>query len=198
MKLTTLFAMACFMFAVPITSATTISATLNSINPTSTTQGTYTGDSYTAINSGALTFTSPTVGSFIAFCVEPEETINLGESVTYTLTTLTRTDLAQIMAVYYASPQDALNAQGAQWAMWELLQDHSVNLSKGDVKLPNGAVKDKANEYLDMYEDFAPASNAVWLSSSNRQDMIACIPEPQPAAMLLGAFGIITLLRRRK
>jgi hypothetical protein len=190
--------MACFMFAVPITSATTISATLNSINPTSTTQGTYTGDSYTAINSGALTFTSPTVGSFIAFCVEPEETINLGESVTYTLTTLTRTDLAQIMAVYYASPQDALNAQGAQWAMWELLQDHSVNLSKGDVKLPNGAVKDKANEYLDMYEDFAPASNAVWLSSSNRQDMIACIPEPQPAAMLLGAFGIITLLRRRK
>jgi hypothetical protein len=187
--------MACLLVT-PLTGAT-ITATLDSINPTTTTQGTYTGKPFTDIYSGALTFTVGSGDSFLAFCAEPASTISLGETVTYTLTPLTRTDLAQIMSVYYASPRDTLNAQGAQWAIWELLTDNKPDLEKGKVMLPEGAVRDKADEYLDAYEDAVPASNIVWLSSSDRQDMIACIPEPQPA-LLVGTFGIIALLRRRK
>lgn len=195
MKLKTLLLVTTLAFSALAPAASTLTATLTKMYPSITTQGTYTGNSYTSIHSGVLTFTSGD-SEFLAFCGEPTQTISLKETVTFNISALASTELAQVMAKFLSSSRDSLNAQGAQWAMWELIRDDKPNFSNGLVKLPNGLVRDIANEYLDTYTSFTPAENVVLLSSLNRQDMIACIPEPRAA--LLGGLGVIALLRRRR
>jgi len=197
MKLKNILLVTAFaLIATTASPAATISATLASIYPTSTTQGTFTGGPLSSVYSGALTFTSNSVGEFLAFCVEPEQSISIGQTITYSVSSPNQVELAQVMAVYVASSRDALNSQGAQWAIWELLNDSTIDLSAGNVRLASGAVKNMTQSYLNTYSSYAPLENVLRLSSSNRQDMIAIIPEP--TVTLLGSIGLFGLIRRRR
>lgn len=176
--------------------AATLTATLDKLDPMTTSQGTFTGGQNVATYAGALEFSSPTIGSFTAFCSDPLQQIGLGETLTYNVSHTVPLSVAQVFSAYLDSTLTDLDAQAAQWAIWELLLDSNQNLSNGNVKVASGAVRDAAYRYLNTYTNYAPAEGIVMLTNPTRQDMVAVIPEP--GAALLGSIGFIILLRRRR
>jgi Tfp pilus assembly protein PilZ len=199
MKLRNTLLTAAFFAAAPFMQAASITTTLNAINPNTPSQGTFVGGGFNSVYAGVLNFTSTAYLTFDAFCIEPNESISLGQTVTYNIEALNspeRIQVARVMAVYLASDRSSLQAQGAQWAIWELLLDNKIDLSKNVVKLPAGRVREFANTYLTTFENYAPADNLVWLTSDNIQDMVAIVPEP--SAALIGGIGILLMLRRRR
>jgi len=156
------------------------------------------GVSYLSYYSGLMNFDKGT-----GFCVDPDQRIYSGETILYTFqdpATLTEVGpISRIVGGYYASPQTALDAAGAQWAIWEVLKDgtSAPSFATGLTRLaaPTSAVATRALQYIANLSNL-PAVPLYYVTSPCTQDMVAMVPEP--AAALLGAFGTLLLLGRRR
>jgi hypothetical protein len=106
------------------------------------------------------------------------------------------------MGGYLASSKTALDAAGAQWAIWEIIGDgiNSPSLSSGSIRLADSgntaiAVANRAQDYLNNLSSF-PSATFIYGTNPTRQDIVFMVPETSGA--LLGALGALSLLVRRR
>lgn len=177
----------------------TLEAKFLGVSPSITVSGSFNGGaSYGSYQSGLFNFD---LGS--AFCVDPYQTITNGETIVYTLqdpATLTAVAaVSRIVGGYFASAQTALDAAGAQWAIWESIVDGaaSASFAAGTVRLqtPNSSVGLRAMDYLNNLASL-PVAPILYATNPTRQDMVSLVPEP--SAILLGLVGAVSLVIRRR
>jgi len=178
--------------ALNLLNASTITATLQSVSPSLTVSGSFVEGQTKDIWSGQLNF-----NEFSAFCSNPYLEIYLNETVTYTTVPVESLiygkDVAQVVSMYLSSPQDALNAAGAQWAIWSLIGGEGVSISPGQ------STSIVAGQYLKDYYLYSPA-NVTFLSSPTVQGMVSFTSVPEPSTALtvfaLGSFGLFINRKR--
>jgi hypothetical protein len=186
------------LFGVATSSAQTLTATFTGVNPGVTSSGTLNGGSFTNTSAGVMDFSD-----FNAFCIEPDQFINNGETVVYQVqssATLASADaVGRILGGFLLSDQSANQAAAAQWAIWEVLVDPSPNaLTTGDVRMASGTIRTLATSYLTNLGSY-PYVDFQVLTNPTRQDMVVipnAIPEPSAAAFV--ALSALGLLRRRR
>ncbi|MFD2257658.1 thioester domain-containing protein [Luteolibacter algae] len=190
--------------------AQNITATLNEIDPSVSVKGTFdSGNTIGNYTSGVSQFSSSTLNDdFSAFCVEPNATITVGQTLTYQVTNLsglTNSDkVAKLVGGYLSSAQTSADAAAIQWAIWEVTSEtsSSKNLTNGSVKIysPNTSVSALANTYLANINNYA-AADIFYLTNSKYQNMIAwkgdAVPEPTSLS-LLALSGALLMRRKRK
>jgi hypothetical protein len=180
--------------------AQSITATLDVVDPGLSVNGTVDGSFYQDWASGILDFTT-----FQAFCVEPLQGINYGETVVYQIQnpgTLNNSDsVAQLVGGYLASGRTNEDAAAVQWAIWEVILDSNPtqSLTAGVVNIsPSGsATAALAQTYLANIGTYTPAT-LTYLKNSTRQDVVTWQAIPEPGTMGLAAFSALLLLRRRR
>jgi len=142
---------------------------------------------------------------FSGFCSDPYDGLTNGESVVYTIQdpgTLGEIGAIQrILDGYYNhSAQNALDAAGAQWAIWEVIQDGagSPSFTSGLVQLGSSSanIATRALDYFSALSSYQPLPVTLLVSES-RQDMIIVVPEPAAAALAATTLGLLALRRRR-
>lgn len=185
----------------------TLTATLDSITPGLSVNGTFDGGGYVHdLASGVLDF-----GDFEAFCAEPLGNLAYGDTVIYQIqdpSSLANYDtIARLVGGYLSAPQSdpqtaAEHAAAVQWAIWEVIGESSPtrSLSTGDVRIStpvNQSTVDLANTYLANVANFSPAT-ITYLTSNTHQDIVAWNVVPEPASAGLAALSGLILLRRRR
>ena len=106
---------------------------------------------------------------FNALCCDPTQPISIGETVTFTVqdpgTVPNFQVLAELVTEYNASSMDALNTEGAQWAVWKVITDgiDSPSFSSGLVRLDptETTVSNLALSYIQNAGNFSPAPITV-------------------------------------
>lgn len=168
---------------------------------------------------GVLSYTTAAGGSFLAYCVEPEQPNALvGKAKTYTLGSFTGRQASLLQGLYsssFASAAD-LNAQAAfQLAVWEIVRETSATLSltpqSGSFFLQPGdaasrdltaTVESLANGYLAAAQGYdGPALYTLTqLSNATYQDLVFAtpVPEPHTLALLLAGLSAVGLLSWRR
>ncbi|MBN8459310.1 MAG: hypothetical protein J0M04_15885 [Verrucomicrobia bacterium] len=181
-------------------SAQSLDAVFYNVNPTVSVTGSFNGGgSYTTLNSGVMNFDYAD-----AFCVDPNQTIHSGETVHYTIQPTSAlpnsASIAKVVGGYLASGQTALDAAGAQWAIWEIMGDgvSSPSFSSGSVRIQNSLSSNVATRGLQYLNNLSslPTANIQFATSPTRQDMVFMVPEVSGA--VLGALGGLALLLRRR
>lgn len=182
-------------------SAQSVDATFINVNPGSTVAGSFNGGgSWVTLNSGIMNFD---IGD--AFCADPTQTIYAGETVHYTIQPNTAlpnsASIAKVVGGYLASGQTALDAAGAQWAIWEIMGDGVSNpsFSSGSVRIQNSWSSNVAARGMDYLCNLSklPTANIIYATNTNRQDMVFT-SVPEVSGSVLGALGGIALLFRRR
>ncbi len=198
-KLLSLFSGLLVVLALPL-GAQTLEATYLGINPGIVSLGTLSGDPVTEIEAGLRQF-----DKFTAFCTDPFGPITYGETTVYEIQNpINLKGLGTIQRIldgfYNHSAQTALDAAGAQWAIWEAIQDDagSPSFDVGLAQLDSSA-SDVATRALDYYAALPsyrklPVQHLV---HPDRQDMIIVVPEPAAASLLAATLGLLCLRRRR-
>lgn len=181
-------------------SAQSLDAVFYNVNPTVSVTGSFNGgSSYTTLNSGLMNFDYAD-----AFCADPTQTIYAGETVHYTIQPTSAlpnsVSIAKVVGGYLASGQTALDAAGAQWAIWEIIGDgvSSPSFATGSVRIQNSwssNVAARGMQYLNNLSTL-PTANIIYATNAKRQDMVFMVPEVSGA--LLGALGGMALLFRRR
>ena len=186
------------LFALATSSAQTLTATFTGVNPGVTSSGTLNGGTFSNVSAGVMDFSD-----FNAFCIEPNQFINNGETVVYQVqssATLASADaVGRILGGFLLSSQTAQQAAAAQWAIWEVLVDPSPNaLTTGAVKMADSSVRTLAASYLTNLGNY-PYVDFQVLTNPTRQDMIV-IPNaiPEPGVSVLLGMSALGLLRRRR
>lgn len=194
--------------------AQTIVARLDSIDPHRTMElSTDAGDNYRDIRTGVNNFTTlsaPTLlpEQFQAFCIDVNQTIQYGQSYTFTVTPiedaptpgggmgLAKANLLRELwgRHYAASLTSNTNAAAFQSAIWEVVNDPGTNLSGGSLRIQgHGASVSLAQSWLDGLNGDASFFAPVYaLTSDETQDMI--VPGPSTLALL----GLATMIGRRR
>jgi len=192
-------ALFCSIAALP---AQTLNVTLTAVNPSQTASGSFNGGStYANYRAGVLVFDISD-----AFCSDPNQPISLNETVIYSIRPMSAlpnsSSISKVMGGYLASSKTALDAAGAQWAIWEIIGDgiNSPSLSSGSIRLAGSgntaiAVANRAQDYLNNLSSF-PSATFIYGTNPTRQDMVFMVPETSGA--LLGALGALSLLVRRR
>lgn len=182
--------------------AQTLNVTLDQVSPSQAASGSFDGGStYANYRAGVLVFNFSE-----AFCAEPTQAISIGETVNYTILPMSAlpnsSSIAKVVGGYLASGKSALDAAGAQWAIWEIIGDgiNAPSLSSGSIRLSTSGnsainVANRAQDYLDNLSSF-PAATFLYGTNATRQDMVFMVPETSSA--LLGALGALSLLVRRR
>ena len=187
------------VLAMPL-GAQTLKATYIGINPGLTAVGTLNGGSFVKLRSGEIDF-----DVFSGFCTDPNQGITQGETIIYTIQDpITLNGLGTVQRVldgyYNHSAQTALDAAGAQWAIWETITDgpSSPSFDVGLVQLGSDSINIelRALDYFANLGNYQPLE-VMNLVSSTRQDMITPVPEPAAASLIAATLGLLFLRRRR-
>lgn len=183
-------------------SAQTFPATLIGINPGEAVNGTLNDGGFVQdYPSGVLDFVE-----FDAFCVEPGQDLEYGESLVYEvqdISLLTNYDrVAKLIGGFLTSPQTTADAAAVQWAIWEFTTEFlsSPSLLTGNVRITtpvNQAIADLADQYLANINTFTPAT-LTYLTNAGRQDVVTWNTIPEPGSLCLAAFSAAFLFRRRR
>lgn len=192
-------------------SATTESITFQSRDVTAprlTT--TYTSNYRTA----ELSYTDSTGASFLAYCIEPDQSfaINALGAQTYTVGSFSGAQASLLEALYsssYASATD-VNAKAAfQLAVWEIVTESSssLNVNGGSFTVDSStalasSIATQANDYLSASASYSGPSlyTLTKLTNADYQDLVVAspVPEPQTWALLLAGLGAVGLRARRR
>ena len=177
-----------------------LTATLNGITPGLAVNGTFANNTFFQIPSGVLDFSE-----FDAFCVQPLEHADFGETLVYQIQNPALLDgsqmISHLIGGYLASPRSNLDAAAVQWAIWEINADTTAtrSLLDGDVRI-SSASQDTAmlaNQYLTNWKSYTPAA-LTYLKNEGRQDVVTWEVVPEPATAGLAALSGLLLLRRRR
>lgn len=151
---------------------------------------------------------------FNAFCIEPAQSLDYGETLVYQiqnpLSLDDAADVASLVGGYLeylntnpTSGAIAQNAAAVQWAIWEVTTEvpfatRSLDIGKVRITAPDPTGTNVlANQYLANIGTYTPA-NVTFLTNSTRQDVVTWnnVPEPTSAALL--ALSGLLLFRRRR
>jgi hypothetical protein len=182
--------------------AQNLSATFVEINPGISVQATFNdGATVESHLAGVMKF-----DSFVAFCVDPYQSIGFGETLIYQiqnpLSLETNNTISRLVGGYLASSQSTQDAAAVQWAIWETMAESILppSLSNGSVRITDSGAMDTitlANQYLTNVNTFAPAS-LTYLKNDSRQDVVTWCAIPEPTTLGLAAFSGLLFLRRRR
>ncbi len=150
-----------------------------------------------------------TVQDFLAFCLEPLETLTLprDHSVGSGLSAPILDRLAALMGNGIALVTGATSAAAFQLAAWEIANEGSgtLDLSRGAFRVTSasGAARSLAQSWLDGIATgaWASAGPVTILSAPGTQDLVTDIaPVPVPAAgiLLIGGIGALAAFGRRR
>ena len=180
----------------------------------------------TNYTTGGLHYDDFAGGSFLAYCVEPEQpyALTVKGFKTYTVGSFSGTQATLLQGLYSSSfgSVHSGNQQAAfQMAIWEIVRETSGTLS---IAQGNGSfflntdgmtasqlgsansVKALTANYLSAAQNYGgPAIYSLAkLSSASYQDLVVAsavtspVPEPQSYALLLSGLGVIGMLARRR
>lgn len=165
---------------------------------------------------------------FMAFCIEPREFIYEGVSVTYDVAPLAQGALSSIGGMgatkadqvaelfgrfqpNLAGPMTNIQAGALQIAVWEIVREFSstpFNVYSGNVYYNSGSespvgMLSLAQSYLGAIDGGGPRAQGLQaLLSTSGQDLlvqtVSTAPEPGTWLMMLGGFGMIGGMVRRK
>jgi hypothetical protein len=199
---TKLLSLFCGLLAVLVTPlcAQNLVATHIGIDPGLMATGTITGSQYTTIRTGENDF-----DVFSGFCTDPTQGLNIGETIVYTIQDpITLNNLGTVQRVldgyYNHSAQTNLDAAGAQWAIWEAIEDGvtAPSFDVGLVQLDSSSmdIETRALDYLNNLANYQPME-VFHMVSDVRQDIITPVPEPATTSLIVGLLGLLALRRRR-
>jgi hypothetical protein len=180
----------------------TLVTTFVEISPNVPVNGSVNGSVFMDYPSGVSVF-----ADFQSFCVDPTQGLTYGQSVIYDIqdpaTLVNATLVAKLIGGYLSSAMTALDAAAVQWAIWEVVAEHSStkSVSEGNVIISptgsdNAAVADLANTYLKNIKDFTPVE-FTYLKNDEFQDVVVYVV-PEPATAGLAALSALALFRRRR
>ena len=155
------------------------------------------------------TSTNGAVQDFLAFCLEPLETLTLPKdhSVGTTLGTSVLDRLGALMSNAFTLVTGSQSAAAFQMAAWEIANESngSLDLANGGFKITSAAqgTQSLAQNWLDLIGSgqWSGSGNVTILSASGTQDLltnIAPVPVPAAGVMLLGGLAGLGALRRRR
>ncbi len=237
-----LFALGFAAFAVASSAeATTVIATLTNNSPISVTRTILTGASapqnYASIGVSRFVMdrtggtdtrilaaaAGMTGGDFLAFCIEPRETISVGVSVTWDAVTLENaasnlggigsTKADQIRELFgrhaprLATPMTALQQAALQVAIWEVVRETpnvAFNINTGNIFYAGETVVGVlalAQTYVQSIDGAGPrATNLIGLRNVGAQDLIVqtTVPEPLSWSLMIAGFGLVGWQARRQ
>ena len=177
-----------------------LTTTLNGITPGLAVSGTFTNGTFLQIPSGVMDFSE-----FDAFCVQPLEQAEFGETLVYQIQNPALLDdfrmISHLIGGYLASPRTNADAAAVQWAIWEVNADTTTtrSLLDGAVRI-SSASQDTAvlaNQYLMNWNSYTPVA-LTYLKNEGRQDVVSWEVVPEPATAGLAALSGLLLLRRRR
>lgn len=149
------------------------------------------------------------VQDFLAFCLEPLETLTLPKDYTVgtTLSSSILDRLGALMSNAFGLVTGSASAAAFQMAAWEIANESTakLDLAKGGFRMTsaNSATLGLAQSWLNniVSGKWTSSGKVTVLSASGTQDLltnIAPVPVPAAGVMLLGALAGLGALRRRK
>ena len=155
------------------------------------------------------TSTNGAVQDFLAFCLEPLETLTLPKDHTVgtTLGTSVLDRLGALMSNAFTLVTGSQSAAAFQMAAWEIANESngSLDLANGGFRITAAAqgTQSLAQSWLDLIGSgqWTSTGNVTILSASGTQDLltnIAPVPVPAAGVMLLGGLAGLGALRRRR
>jgi hypothetical protein len=181
--------------------AQNLPVTFDGVAPGLPVHGTFYGSDPLDLPSGVSSF-----GNMKAFCVEPTEPLEYGESLVYQIqdsASLANHDtISKLVGGFLASPQDERHAAAVQWAIWEVVLDgvDAPSFATGQSRIVGDASQDialLASDYLANVSSYSPAS-LTYLTSATRQDVVTWSAVPEPSSAGLISLSGLMLLRRRR
>ena len=203
-------------------SAATINVTKQGTNAfvdASGSNGWYQSTSYTLNGTGRSaaagmfrltgTSTNGAVQDFLAFCLEPLETLTLPKDHTVgtTLGTSVLDRLGALMSNAFTLVTGSQSAAAFQMAAWEIANESngSLDLAQGGFRITSAGTgtQSLAQSWLNLIGSgqWTSGGNVTILSASGTQDLltnIAPVPVPAAGVMLLGGLAGLGALRRRR
>lgn len=166
---------------------------------------------------GAMHYDLTGGNSFLAYCIEPEQTFAITSrgAKDYTIGSFSGNEATLLQGLYSSSfgQVNSSNQQAAfQLAVWEIMRETSgtLNVTTGSgsfymTSTGNQAVQTLANGYLASALSYSGASlyTLTKLTNGTYQDLVtvaplSAVPEPGSYALFLGGLGVIGLLARRR
>ena len=155
------------------------------------------------------TSTNGAVQDFLAFCLEPLETLTLPKDHTVgtTLGTSVLDRLGALMSNAFTLVTGSQSAAAFQMAAWEIANESngSLDLANGGFRITSAAqgTQSLAQSWLDLIGSgqWSATGDVTILSASGTQDLltnIAPVPVPAAGVMLLGGLAGLGALRRRR
>ena len=155
------------------------------------------------------TSTNGAVQDFLAFCLEPLETLTLPKDHTVgtTLGSSVLDRLGALMSNAFTLVTGSQSAAAFQMAAWEIANESngSLDLANGGFRITAAAqgTQSLAQSWLDLIGSgqWTSTGNVTILSASGTQDLltnIAPVPVPAAGVMLLGGLAGLGALRRRR
>jgi hypothetical protein len=164
------------------------------------------------------------MGNFKSFCIELDQTINLGGTFTYEMIQVaegpkpglalgagpmgqTKADmLGKLWAAYYDQALSSAGSAAAfQVAVWEIVYDGGLDLFDGgfQARYTNlgtaPAFVQTAQGWLDGLGNLTESTALAVMSNNSRQDQLVMVPLPAAAwagLSLIGAMGLRRKLRK--